>query len=82
AMEEINDACVFGMPDDDWGEIAIAAFVSLDLSLTPERLTRRLKALLASYKCPKVWWRLPTIPRNLQGKVDFQRLKREWLLTL
>ena len=79
AMTEIEDACVFGMPDSDWGEMTIAAYVTSEESLSITDLTLRMKASLASYKCPKVWWRSPFIPRNAQGKIELKRLMETWL---
>ena len=78
----IEDTCVFGVPDLDWGEIAIAAYVTSDDALTPDRLKSLLKQSLAAYKCPKGWWRSPSIPRNSQGKVLHTDLREQWQATI
>lgn len=78
AMTEIKDACIFGMPDEDWGEIAIAAYVPTHTALPEEFLRQTVKASLASYKCPKCWWLCAEIPRNAQGKVALSQLKQNW----
>jgi O-succinylbenzoic acid--CoA ligase len=78
AMSEIQDVCVFGMSDDDWGEIAIAAYVSIKDPITEDSLRQTVKQSLASYKCPKVWWSCVEIPRNAQGKVALKQLKDHW----
>ncbi len=78
AMTEIEDACVFGVPDPDWGEIAIAAYVTSHPMLSPEILTQRLKTTLAAYKCPKIWWPRTSIARNSQGKINRMQLQQDW----
>jgi O-succinylbenzoic acid--CoA ligase len=78
AMSEIQDVCVFGMPDDDWGEIAIAAYVLIKDPIAEDSLRQTVKKSLASYKCPKVWWSCVEIPRNAQGKVALKQLQDHW----
>ena len=79
AMTEIKEVCVFGVPDDDWGEIAIAAYVPKHQPLPEHHLRNTVKTSLSSYKCPKLWWPCAELPRNAQGKVDLKQLKNNWL---
>jgi acyl-CoA synthetase (AMP-forming)/AMP-acid ligase II len=71
---EIAEACVFGRPDEKWGERVCAA-VSLrpGRRLTAEELTAWSKEQLGSVKTPKEIAFLGELPRSPVGKV----LKRE-----
>ena len=78
AMNDIEDVWIFGVEDLDWGQIAIAAYVSTE-DITSEQLIVRLKQQLASYKCPKKWMKMESIPRNEQGKVQSAAIMATWL---
>lgn len=77
----VKEVCVLGIPDNQWGEAVTALYVPIHPDLTPEHLTERLKAKLVQhlspYKHPKRWICLEQLPRNAQGKLDYQRLK-DW----
>lgn len=68
----VADAAVFGLPDDRWGEVVVAAIVARP-GHSPD-LTG-LGELIAGYKKPRRMLRLEELPRNLAGKVDKGALK-------
>jgi o-succinylbenzoate---CoA ligase len=70
----IKDVYVIGLPDDHWGEIVVAFYVSQHLGITPQMLKDALEDGLSRYKHPKRWLSVEEIPRNAQGKVDRLRL--------
>lgn len=68
----IREAAVVGVPDDRWGETAVAVVVGDDLD--PESIREHCAGQLASYKRPRaVLLHADPLPRNPTGKV----LKRE-----
>lgn len=66
----VIDICVIGLPDPDWGEIAIALYTTSQPVVDATVLTNSLQGLLSKYKQPKYWLKLDTIPRNDQGKIN------------
>ncbi|MGL6282046.1 MAG: AMP-binding protein, partial [Microcoleaceae cyanobacterium] len=66
----VTDICVIGLPDPDWGEIAIALYSTDQSAVNTTVLTNSLQGLLSKYKQPKYWLKLDEIPRNDQGKVN------------
>ncbi|MCM1983991.1 AMP-binding protein [Lyngbya confervoides] len=79
AMPEIQDVCVFGVPDPDWGERVVAAYVSTLNGLSPCDMERWVRSRLAAYKCPKQWWKMERLPRNAQGKLTLATLTTAWI---
>jgi o-succinylbenzoate---CoA ligase len=62
----VEDVCVLGVADRDWGEIAVAFYVS---SQRVEILEGAIAPLLSRPKQPKRWVAVEAIPRTGQGKV-------------
>lgn len=73
----VQEASVIGVPDEKWGQIVTAYIVRSDAGLSPEEIDRTLRnsADLASFKRPKRYEFLDSLPTNPSGKV----LKRELL---
>ena len=71
----IEAACVFGVPDDEWGELVAAAIVPDASEHDLDSLSRRMKEDLASHKRPKALAVLETLPINRSGKVDRAKAK-------
>lgn len=62
---------VVGVPDPDWGEIAVA-FVHLKpgVAASGEDLALHCRARLASYKVPRVWRFVEHFPLTASGKIQ------------
>lgn len=68
--DAIADVAVVGIPDETWGEIAVAAVVPRPGSSPSEDVLRSwAKARIASYKVPKHVLTFDDFPRNPVGKV-------------
>lgn len=67
----VAECVVVGVPHPRWGE-EIVAFVVTRNGDRPELdpLRAHLKQSLASYKVPKRWFQLDSIPKTLAGKTD------------
>lgn len=70
----VSEAVVFGMPDDELGEIVCAAIVPRT-DTTDSELSQYCRKRLAPYKCPTRIELLDTMPRNSAGKVLIDRLR-------
>lgn len=74
----VQDVCVIGLPDPLWGEAVTALIVPL-ANPPIAALEAALQPNLSRYKQPKKWIIVDRIPRNLQGKINYQQLKQEQL---
>jgi malonyl-CoA/methylmalonyl-CoA synthetase len=73
----IADVAVVGLPDETWGEIAVAAVLLREgAALDEQQLRDWAKLRIASYKVPKRVVVLDDFPRNPVGKVLKPELKR------
>lgn len=72
----VREACVVGVPSDEWGELPVAYVVTHgpDTGLLDALwdLTRRH---LARYKRPEEFRVVPELPRNAAGKIDRRTLR-------
>ncbi len=73
----VADCAVFGIPDDEFGEM-VCAHVQLEpgAQLTAETIRADLRGVLTSYKIPKVVAFDDVLPREDSGKI-FKRKLRE-----
>ncbi len=67
ALPGVAEACVFGTPDDRWGEIVTAAVVA---KAAPDELRRQLERRLAPFKVPRRFEVVDALPRTPSGKID------------
>jgi long-chain acyl-CoA synthetase len=75
--EDVREAAVFGIPDDQWGEMLTAAVaVHEGGSATDAELIDFCKERLAGFKCPKRVVFLPELPKNPSGKILKRELRR------
>jgi o-succinylbenzoate---CoA ligase len=65
----IHQACVFGTPDPEWGEVVCAALVA-DPTLDLDRLRSELAGSLAPFKRPRRVAFVDALPTASSGKVD------------
>jgi O-succinylbenzoic acid--CoA ligase len=69
----VEDVCVIGLPDAQWGQVITAIYVPKHPQVSSDRLRADLTGKLSKFKHPKRWFAVDRIPRNAQGKVN--RLK-------
>ena len=70
----VAEAAVVGVPDEKWGEVAVAVVVPDPEGFDEQALLEACRERLASYKCPRVVLvHEDPLPRNPSGKI----LKRE-----
>ena len=72
----VREAAVVGAEDAARGEIPIAYIVADD-SLDVAELTERCRAQLASFKTPRAFVRVDSLPRTALGKVQ-KHLLPKW----
>jgi malonyl-CoA/methylmalonyl-CoA synthetase len=65
----VREAAVVGMHDDVRGEVPIA-FIVADEALDVGELEARCRSQLASFKVPRTFYRIDTLPRTALGKVQ------------
>lgn len=74
-QEEVAEAAVVGAPDPARGEVPIA-FVVLRASIDPAGLEARCRAKMASFKVPRAFHPVDSLPRNAMGKIQKHLLTR------
>lgn len=78
---EVEESAVVGIPHPDFGEAVVAEVVlKRGADIQPVALIARLKTLLAGFKVPKQISIVPSLPRNVMGKVQ-KNLIRDRLST-
>jgi long-chain acyl-CoA synthetase len=79
AHDEVADVAVFGVPDDDRGEVVQAVVEPATGSVPGPELEARLlahcSARLARYKCPRSVAFVPALPRDPNGKLYKRKLR-------
>ena len=71
----VLEAAVFGLPDPDWGEIAVAYISTVPAArLDAAALREHCKPALG-FKTPKVFRFVELLPKNANGKIDKAALK-------
>lgn len=73
----LKDAAVLGQFHAEWGQIVTAVIVPRSASFLLADLKRTLREQLSSFKQPKQWVVLSTLPRNSQGKINQTLLMEE-----
>ncbi len=67
----ISEACVFGVPDDKWGEALRAHLVPVDGTvLSEDEVIAYVGERLAGYKKPKAVEFVDALPKTVYGKLD------------
>jgi fatty-acyl-CoA synthase len=70
----VEDALVFGVTDDKWGQ-AVTAVVEVNGPAEPHEIIGHVRRHLAAYKAPKALHILPKVPRAPNGKADYAAAK-------
>ena len=75
----VHEAAVIGVPDDQWGE-SVHAFVVLrqGRSATAEELQEHCRTLIASFKKPKSFDFVASLPKLPSGKVNKVELREPY----
>ena len=73
--EGVQDGCVVGIPDAEWGEIVGAWVVPTDDGLDLDLLEEYVQQSFGEAKQPRVWLIGGEIPRNANGKVERSRVR-------
>ncbi|MEM7570418.1 MAG: AMP-binding protein, partial [Pseudomonadota bacterium] len=71
----IEDTLVIGTPDEKWGQ-SVTALIQLGAPASDSTLSAHIKERLASYKVPKRYLTVETIPRQPNGKADYVSAKK------
>jgi len=74
----VDETAVFGLPDEDFGEMVSAAVVLKHgiPRLDHEELMVFSRKYLTGYKCPKKIFFLKSLPRNAMGKIEKEMLRK------
>jgi fatty-acyl-CoA synthase len=70
---DVSDAAVIAVPDETWGEVAVAFVVS---SASETELSSYLMLRIAKYKVPKRFVFVDALPRTPYGKVVKETLRK------
>jgi acyl-CoA synthetase (AMP-forming)/AMP-acid ligase II len=76
ATQLVADVCVIGLPDQYWGQVVTAVYVPSSLNVFPASLRAAVEDKLSKFKRPKYWVPVESLPRNPQGKVNYEQLKK------
>jgi malonyl-CoA/methylmalonyl-CoA synthetase len=74
---QIKDCAVVGIPNTEWGELVVAALITVT-ELNSKELIIWLKERIAAYKIPRQFIQLDDLPRNAMGKVIKNELKKHF----
>lgn len=71
----IKDCSVVGVPDEEWGELVVAALIPLG-EINSQVLNQWMREQMPAYKTPRKYLILDELPRNAMGKVVKNDLKK------
>ena len=75
----VMETCVFGVPDDKWGESVKAVVVlKTDQTISEGELIQFCRQRLAGYKCPKSVEFRQALPKSPVGKILRSEIKKEY----
>ena len=66
----IAEACVFGVPDETWGQVVAAAVVTRGAAIDEQELAGFLRERLSPHKLPRRICTVPALPHTAAGKPD------------
>ena len=74
---DIKDCAVVGIPDDEWGELVVAALVSgRDEPWDSNQLDAWIRERMPAYRVPRKYLVVGDLPRNAMGKVTKKEVKK------
>ena len=71
----IKDCAVAGIPDDEWGELVVAAVEAVE-GFDPTAVNTWIRERMPAYKTPKRYLVVDGLPRNAMGKVVKNDVKK------
>jgi long-chain acyl-CoA synthetase len=75
-MPEISDCAVFGIPDEEFGEVVAAAVEARDgVTVTEADVLDFLRPRVATYKLPRHVDIVEQLPREASGKILKRKLR-------
>jgi O-succinylbenzoic acid--CoA ligase len=72
---DVAEVAVVGAPDERWGEVPVAFWVSTQALAAEGQLAAFARERVAGFKVPKRFERVERLPRNAMGKVDRAALR-------
>ncbi|MEQ8467257.1 2-succinylbenzoate--CoA ligase [Coleofasciculus sp. E1-EBD-02] len=75
ATQLVRDVCVIGIPHNYWGQAVTAVYVPCASDVSVDILKAALINDLSRFKQPKYWVPVEQLPRNEQGKVNYESVK-------
>ena len=75
ATNLVSDVCVIGLPDNHWGQAVTAVYVPSNLDVDFQVLQKAIEDKLTKFKRPKHWITVDRLPRNSQGKVNYEKIQ-------
>ncbi|MFC6705084.1 AMP-binding protein [Flexivirga alba] len=76
---DVNEVAVFGLPDEQWGEVVTAVVVLGEGgTTTADELREWTGARIARFKAPKQVHLVDELPRNATGKILKRTLRETW----
>lgn len=70
----VTDVVVVGLPDSYWGQCVTAIYVPCSPAISFQKLVHALQNKMTRYKHPKIGIPIDKLPRNSQGKLNYQTL--------
>jgi O-succinylbenzoic acid--CoA ligase len=73
----VQDVCVVGLPDPEWGHRVVAAVIPVsDVDLDVDELLHFARARLAGYKTPRLIRIMSALPLTSSGKVERRAVQK------
>ena len=72
---QVSDCAVVGIPDEEWGELVVAAITLRNSKLDLKVLNEWMRTMMPPYKTPRKYLVLDELPRNAMGKVTKNEIK-------
>ena len=69
----VDDVCVIGICDRTWGQAVTAVYVP-NPKVSTTQIKEAIAGKLSKFKQPKNWICLEKLPRNLQGKINSEKV--------
>ncbi len=80
SLPEVEECTVIGLPDKEWGERVTAVIIPRPgMMIDTTELSVRLKRKLSSFKVPKEYHVVETLPKSAAGKILKRELRKQYL---